>query len=82
MCGVGQVSDERPLLQVYAGWLDGQAVAIKKLDMGGLSGEKQFNVEVTLLNRLRHPNIVRLLGICTEMDERMAVLELATKVRP
>lgn len=61
---------------------DGRAVAIKRLDRSGLAGDKQFDIEVNTLNMLQHPNIVSLLGICAEGDERIAVLQLATKVRP
>jgi len=46
-----------------------------------LQGDREFSIEVNLLNALRHPNIVRLLGICTEEDQRLAVFELATLVR-
>lgn len=67
---------------MYKGKLrDGQMVAVKKLDRGTSAGDKQFDIEVNLLNMMRHPNIVRLLGICTEGHERMAVLEFASKVR-
>ena len=44
-------------------------------------GDREFSIEVNLLNALRHPNIVRLLGICTEEDHRLAVFELATLAR-
>lgn len=38
-------------------------------------GDKEFNVEVAMLGRLQHPNIVRLLGACTEGPHRAAVFE-------
>lgn len=67
--------------QVYKGLLvDGTAIAVKKLDRKGMQGDKEFAIEVNLLNTLQHPNIVRLLGICSEGDHRLAVFELATKV--
>eukprot|EP00884_Botryococcus_braunii_P007720 jgi/Botrbrau1/1694/Bobra.116_2s0036.1 len=62
--------------RVYRGTLPGGApVAIKKLDRSGLQGDKEFNVEVAMLGRLRHPNIVRLLGACTDQGQRAAVFE-------
>jgi serine/threonine protein kinase len=68
--------------QVYRGILaDGKSIAVKKLDRRGMQGDREFSIEVNLLNALRHPNIVRLLGICTEGDHRLAVFELATLVR-
>ena len=67
--------------QVYKGKLkDGTAIAVKKLDRRGMQGDKEFAIEVNLLNTLRHPNIVRLLGICSHDDHRLAVFELALKV--
>lgn len=66
--------------KVYKGTLcDGRAVAIKKLDRSGLAGDSQFELEINLLNMMQHPNIVSLLGVCTEGTERMAVLEFASK---
>ena len=68
-------------LQVYLGFLDGgRTVAVKKLNRSGMSGEKEFNIEANLLNELRHPNIVQLLGICCEGSERLCVLEYADRV--
>ncbi len=39
-------------------------------------GDKEFNVEVAMLARLRHRSVVKLLGICVEGDQRVAVFEL------
>ena len=79
--GSGELTMAWPVLQVYKGTLrDGRAVAVKRLDRSGLAGDRQFDVEVTTLNLMQHPNIVGLLGVCTEGDERMAVLELASQV--
>ena len=47
-----------------------------------MQGDKEYAIEVNLLNTLRHPNIVRLLGICNCDDHRLAVFELALKVNP
>ena len=46
-----------------------------------MAGDSQFELEINLLNMMQHPNIVSLLGVCTEGTERMAVLEFASKVR-
>lgn len=71
-----------PSSQVYAGRLpSGQGIAVKRQGEAGVLGNKQFDVEVSILNMLWHPNIVRLLGICSQGKEHLAVLELATKVR-
>jgi len=38
-------------------------------------GDREFNVEVNTLGRLRHPNLVNLLGACTEGEHRLAVFD-------
>ncbi|KAG9152996.1 hypothetical protein Leryth_021940 [Lithospermum erythrorhizon] len=62
---------------VYKGVLEstGLIVALKKLKESGLQGEKEFEVEVLMLSRLRHPNLVILIGYCAEGDERILVYE-------
>ncbi|KAK7283183.1 hypothetical protein RIF29_12551 [Crotalaria pallida] len=51
---------------VYKGKLDHTAVAIKILSPDASQGRKQFNQEVEILCRIRHPNMVLLLGACPE----------------
>ncbi|KAL5748345.1 hypothetical protein ACOSQ2_025642 [Xanthoceras sorbifolium] len=46
------------------------AVAIKKLNRHGLQGHKQWLAEVQFLGVVNHPNLVKLLGFCSEDDER------------
>ncbi|KAI3911759.1 hypothetical protein MKX01_029520, partial [Papaver californicum] len=49
--------------KVFKGMLsDGTAVAIKKLSTGGQQGDKEFLVEVEMLSRLHHRNLVKLVG--------------------
>lgn len=49
--------------RVFKGVLsDGTAVAIKKLTSGGHQGDKEFLVEVEMLSRLHHRNLVKLVG--------------------
>ena len=45
---------------------NGEIVAVKKL-LNPMS-QKQFENEVDLLMRLEHPNIVRLVGYCYEIE--------------
>ncbi|KAL8458614.1 hypothetical protein ACS0TY_036216 [Phlomoides rotata] len=51
---------------VFLGTLDHTAVAIKVLRPDISQGEKQFQREVEVLSRMRHPNMVILLGACPE----------------
>lgn len=62
---------------VYKGQIgsSSQAVAIKKLNLTGFQGEKEFLVEVLMLSLLRHPNLVNMIGCCTEGEQRLLVYE-------
>ncbi|KAM7255687.1 hypothetical protein ACFE04_008585 [Oxalis oulophora] len=51
---------------VYKAKLDHTAVAIKVLRPDLSEGLKQFHQEVDVLSRIRHPNMVLLLGACPE----------------
>ncbi|KAM0888575.1 hypothetical protein ACQ4PT_028266 [Festuca glaucescens] len=51
---------------VYKGFLRHTTVAIKKFNREGTTGEKEFNDEVETLCRMRHPNLVTLIGVCRE----------------
>ncbi|KAG6511291.1 L-type lectin-domain containing receptor kinase IX.1-like [Zingiber officinale] len=49
---------------VYRGRLNGEDVAIKRLSKEGNQGKKEYISEVTIISRLRHRNLVQLLGWC------------------
>ncbi|KAL2234815.1 UNVERIFIED_CONTAM: U-box domain-containing protein 34 [Sesamum indicum] len=51
---------------VYKATMDHTAVAIKVLKSEETEGLKQFQQEVEVLSRMRHPNMVILLGACPE----------------
>lgn len=64
--------------RVYGGKLDdGTDVAVKVLTKDfHQNGNREFNVEVAILCRLHHRNLVKLIGICTEGHKRCLVYEL------
>ncbi|XP_062199394.1 probable serine/threonine-protein kinase PBL23 [Phragmites australis] len=65
--------------RVYRGRLpprsSGPEVAVKQLDRNGMQGTREFLVEALMLSLLKHPNLVTLLGFCTDSDHRMLVYE-------
>ncbi|KAI3449208.1 hypothetical protein Pfo_005873 [Paulownia fortunei] len=61
---------------VYYGVLaDNTRIAIKNLLNNRGQAEKEFKVEVEAIGRVRHKNLVRLLGYCVEGAYRMLVYE-------
>lgn len=61
--------------RVFKGVLsDGTAVAIKRLSTGGQQGDKEFLVEVEMLSRLHHRNLVKLVGYYSSVDSSQNLL--------
>ncbi|XXG79088.1 hypothetical protein AAC387_Pa09g0235 [Persea americana] len=61
--------------RVFKGVLsDGTPVAIKKLTSGGHQGDKEFLVEVEMLSRLHHRNLVKLVGYYSNRDSSQSLL--------
>lgn len=61
--------------KVFKGVLsDGTAVAIKRLTNGGPQGDKEFLVEVEMLSRLHHRNLVKLVGYYSSREASQNLL--------
>ncbi|KAF8405220.1 hypothetical protein HHK36_010120 [Tetracentron sinense] len=61
---------------VYRGvLLDGSVVAVKNLLNNKGQAEKEFKVEVEAIGKVRHKNLVGLIGYCAEGVQRMLVYE-------
>jgi hypothetical protein len=67
--------------RVYKGVLGDtkEVIAVKQLDRDGFQGNREFLVEVLMLSLLHHPNLVKLLGYCTDSDQRILVYEYMPK---
>ncbi|KAJ7298915.1 hypothetical protein O6H91_Y363500 [Diphasiastrum complanatum] len=62
--------------EVYkAHLMDGSIVAVKKLTRFNYQGERQFVSEMETLGKIKHPNLVPLLGYCKIGEERILVYE-------
>ncbi|XP_059648878.1 probable serine/threonine-protein kinase PBL3 [Cornus florida] len=75
---------------VFKGWIDeytltaakpgsGMVIAVKKLKPEGFQGHKEWLTEVKYLGQLHHPNLVKLIGYCTDGDNRLLVYEFMPK---
>ncbi|GLJ13179.1 hypothetical protein SUGI_0206980 [Cryptomeria japonica] len=62
---------------VYYGLLPGTKypVAVKRVARGSQQGKKEYISEITVISRLRHRNLVPLLGWCHERGELLLVYE-------
>ncbi|WOK93173.1 hypothetical protein Cni_G01866 [Canna indica] len=63
---------------VYKGELhDGTKIAVKRMEAGvmGTKGLNEFKSEIAVLTKVRHRNLVSLLGYCLDGNERILVYE-------
>ncbi|KAK6923239.1 Legume lectin domain [Dillenia turbinata] len=65
---------------VYRGLLSDSntEVAVKRVSRGSKQGKKEYISEVMIISRLRHRNLVQLIGWCHEQDELLLVYEYMT----
>ncbi|KAG1327907.1 L-type lectin-domain containing receptor kinase IX.1 [Cocos nucifera] len=63
--------------EVYMGVLHDtkQQVAIKRISRDSKQGKKEYISEVTIISRLRHRNLVQLIGYCHEKGDLLLVYE-------
>ncbi|KNA24458.1 hypothetical protein SOVF_015620 [Spinacia oleracea] len=62
---------------VYKGYLVDldMPIAVKKFSRGGTQGKKEYSTEVKVISRLRHRNLVQLIGWCHDKGEFLLVYE-------
>ncbi|KAM7466728.1 hypothetical protein LguiB_014290 [Lonicera macranthoides] len=66
---------------VYKGFIDDGAniVAIKRLNSTSKQRESQFRIEIEMLSKFRHSNIVSLVGYCYNSSEMILIYEFMSR---
>ncbi|CAL4897926.1 unnamed protein product [Urochloa decumbens] len=79
----GNFSDKQKLGEggfgsVYRGFLKGMGleVAVKRVSKGSKQGKKEYASEVRIISRIRHRNLVQLIGWCHDGGDLLLVYEL------
>lgn len=61
---------------VYKGTLpDGEQIAVKRMSKSSTQGLEELRNELALVAKLKHKNLVSLIGVCLEQQERLLVYE-------
>lgn len=55
--------------------MDGTRIAVKRLSENSGQGLQEFKAEITLIAKLQHNNLVKLLGCCWEAKELLLVYD-------
>ncbi|KAH7431338.1 hypothetical protein KP509_08G043400 [Ceratopteris richardii] len=56
----------------------GNPVAVRRLGEGGNQRQKEFEMEVQAISKVRHPNVVKLLAYYWASDEKLLIYEYVT----
>lgn len=77
--GVKSMVGEGSYGRVYYANLDGKAAAIKKLDVNNQQeSNEEFLSQIAMVSKLKHENVVELVGYCLDGDLRVLAYEFAT----
>ena len=80
---ISNVIGEGGFGKVFRGTLlDGTEIAVKALDPLSLQGDREYYAEIALLTKLRHPNLVCIMGMCSDEGQKVSQLVITSSIIP
>ncbi|CAN6819214.1 unnamed protein product [Brassica oleracea] len=78
ICCTCQIQDSNEEEHLKSSQQQSDVVALKKLDVTPEESDAEFLSQVSIVSRLKHENLIQLLGFCVDGNLRVLAYEFAT----